>query len=50
MTVPTLRGDGLLLTDSQEILQWVASRAGEAWMDDQPALQEPIGAGILDLI
>jgi predicted regulator of amino acid metabolism with ACT domain len=28
LTVPTLRGDGLLLTDSQEILQWVADQAG----------------------
>jgi len=44
MTVPTLRGDDLLLTDSQEILQWVAGRAGAAWMDAQPALQGPIGA------
>jgi tetrachloro-p-hydroquinone reductive dehalogenase len=44
MTVPTLRGEGLLLTDSRAILQWAAAQAGEAWMDGEPALRAPIGA------
>lgn len=44
MTVPTLRGEGLLLTDSREILQWAADRAAHTWMDAQPALLGPIEA------
>jgi glutathione S-transferase len=44
MTVPTLRGDGLLLTDSQTILVWVAGQAGDAWMDAEPTVQGSIGA------
>jgi len=33
MTVPTLRGDNLLLTSSKDILQWAACQAGSSWMD-----------------
>ena len=33
MTVPTLRGPGLLLTDSRTILSFAAEQAGERWAD-----------------
>ena len=46
MTVPTLRGPDLLLTDSSEILAFAARHAGEQWADADPARQ----AGIADAV
>ena len=38
MTVPTLRGENLLLTSSKDILQWAACQAGSSWMDSDISL------------
>ena len=38
MTVPTLRGPGLLLTDSSTILSYAAQQVGEGWLDGNPGL------------
>jgi len=46
MTVPTLRGPDLLLTDSSEILAFAASHAGAAWCDADAALAPAIGAAV----
>lgn len=42
MTVPTLRGAGLLLTDSAEILAFAAAQAGPLWADADPGLRDGI--------
>jgi glutathione S-transferase len=42
MTVPTLRGPDLLLTDSADILRYAAQQAGPAWADAEPPLQAAI--------
>lgn len=42
MTVPTLRGPDLLLTDSADILLYAASHAATAWADAEPTLQASI--------
>lgn len=44
MTVPTLRGPGLLLTDSGEILRYAADQAGSTWADADPERQPVIQA------
>lgn len=44
MTVPTLRGGGLLLTDSAEILAFAAAQAGPLWADADPDLRDAIAA------
>ena len=44
MTVPTLRGADLLLTDSAEILAFAARQAGDRWADADPARQVGIAA------
>jgi glutathione S-transferase len=36
MTVPTLRGPGLLLTDSSMILAYAAQQVGDGWLDGNP--------------
>ena len=46
MTVPTLRGPQLLLTDSADILQFAASRAGDRWADADPQRREAIAAAV----
>jgi glutathione S-transferase len=46
MTVPTLRGPDLLLTDSSEILAFAAARAGAAWADADPTLAPAIGDAV----
>ena len=46
MTVPTLRGPDLLLTDSSEILAFAASRAGDAWCDADAAQALAIRAAV----
>lgn len=46
MTVPTLRGPGLLLTDSSEILGYAAQCSGSAWADASLELREPIAAAV----
>jgi len=46
MTVPTLRGPGLLLTDSSEILAFAAARAGDAWGDADATLAPAIRAAV----
>jgi glutathione S-transferase len=47
MTVPTLRGPGLLLTDSAEIVAHAAAQAGEQWADADPARQAGIAESVL---
>jgi glutathione S-transferase len=42
MTVPTLRGPHLLLTDSAEILRYAASQVGDGWLDADPRLSPAI--------
>lgn len=44
MTVPTLRGRDLVLTDSIEILAFAATQAGCLWADDDPDLRREITA------
>ena len=46
MTVPTLRGPGLLLTDSSEIVTYAAAQAGERWAEADPARREPIARAV----
>ncbi|MFZ9147261.1 glutathione S-transferase family protein [Vulcanococcus sp.] len=46
MTVPTLRGPGLLLCDSSEILRFAAQQAGADWADQNPASQGPIATAV----
>jgi glutathione S-transferase len=46
MTVPTLRGPDLLLTDSSEILAFAAQNAGEQWADADPARQPGIAEAV----
>ena len=46
MTVPTLRGPDLLLTDSSEILAFAAAHAGDAWCDADGALAPAIGVAV----
>lgn len=46
MTVPTLRGPDLLLTDSSEILAFAASRAGDAWCDADAGQAPAIRAAV----
>ena len=46
MTVPTLRGPDLLLTDSSQILDFAAEHALHPWADADPAF----GAGIADAV
>jgi glutathione S-transferase len=46
MTVPTLRGPGLLLTDSEEILRHAARHSGSAWADDDSSLRPGIAAAV----
>jgi len=48
MTVPTLRGPGLLLTDSAEILAFCARQAGDAWLDADASLAPAIGQVVAD--
>jgi glutathione S-transferase len=42
MTVPTLRGPDLLLTDSSEILRYAASQVGDGWLDADPRVSPAI--------
>lgn len=42
MTVPTLRGPGLLLTDSAQILAYAAEHASVPWADADPSRREAI--------
>jgi glutathione S-transferase len=42
MTVPTLRGPGLLLTDSSQILAYAADHAAVPWADADPSRREAI--------
>ena len=42
MTVPTLRGPGLLLTDSSQILAYAAEHAAVPWADADPNRREAI--------
>jgi glutathione S-transferase len=44
MTVPTLRGPDLLLTDSSQILAYAAEHARDPWADAEPAHQPGIAA------
>ena len=46
MTVPTLRGPDLLLTDSSEILAFAADHAGESWADADAALAPAIRTAV----
>ncbi len=46
MTVPTLRGPDLLLTDSSEILAFAAQQAGAQWADADPARQAGIAEAV----
>ena len=46
MTVPTLRGPDLLLTDSAQILAYAAAHAVSPWADADPARQ----TGIADAV
>jgi len=46
MTVPTLRGPDLLLTDSSEILAFAARQAGEQWADADPSRQSGIAEAV----
>mgnify|MGYP003328839299 CR=1 FL=1 len=46
MTVPTLRGPDLLLTDSAEILAFAAAQAGARWADADPAVKSDIQAAV----
>lgn len=46
MTVPTLRGPDLLLTDSSEILAFAAAHAGASWADADPAVAPAIRAAV----
>jgi glutathione S-transferase len=46
MTVPTLRGPDLLLTDSSEILAVAAAHANGAWADADPTLAPAIQAAV----
>jgi glutathione S-transferase len=46
MTVPTLRGPDLLLTDSADILAFAAAQAGARWADADPAVQSDIQAAV----
>lgn len=46
MTVPTLRGPGLLLSDSADILRYAAEHAAVPWADADPQLQSRIQAAV----
>ena len=46
MTVPTLRGPDLLLTDSADILAFAAAQAGDAWADADAALAPAIRTAV----
>ena len=46
MTVPTLRGPGLLLSDSADIVRYAAEHAATPWADADPQLQGSIQAAV----
>ena len=46
MTVPTLRGPDLLLTDSSDILRYAAEHTNTSWADAEPQLQPDIQAAV----
>lgn len=46
MTVPTLRGPGLLLTDSAQILAFAAEHAAERWADADPTRRDGIACAV----
>jgi len=48
MTVPTLRGPGLLLTDSADILAFSARQAGANWLDADAGLAPAIDQVVTD--
>ncbi|MEB3276428.1 MAG: glutathione S-transferase family protein [Cyanobacteriota bacterium] len=46
MTVPTLRGPALLLTDSADILRYASEHTTASWADAEPQLQSPIQTAV----
>ena len=46
MTVPTLRGPDLLLTDSSAILDFAAGQVGPGWLDADPQLAPAIQSAV----